>query len=233
MYIAIVDDDEEFSMLVKKYILRFEKESGEKCTAVFFSNGMDFISDYVPKYDLVLLDIKMPYMDGMTTAEKLREIDSKVALIFITTMSQYAIRGYSVSALDFAVKPIGYADFATKMRKAWKYVKDHGEHSLVVKTPDGMKKINSSKILYVEVMGHSAIFHCKDRDVETRVTLDKIEKDLSLPNFARCNKCYLVNLDYVDAIKNETVVVGKDELVVSQRRRKEFLLKLTDYLGGV
>ena len=60
----------------------------------------------------------MPYIDGMKTSRKLREVDQNVALIFITNLMQYAIKGYEVNALDFMLKPVKYYDFEMKMNKA-------------------------------------------------------------------------------------------------------------------
>lgn len=104
MRIVIVEDDEDQVRRLKDFIRRFEDESGEKCFVETFGNGMDFISDYSAKYDLVLLDIEMPHMDGMSAAEKLRETDEYTAIIFVTNMAQYAVRGYSVDALDLSLK---------------------------------------------------------------------------------------------------------------------------------
>lgn len=232
MRVAIVEDDGEQARRIAEYVDRFARESGEACTSIVFSNGMDFISDYEAKYDLILLDIEMPMMDGMTMAEKLREMDGYVAIIFVTNMAQYAVRGYSVNALDFIVKPVEYSLFAAKMRKASAYIRAHGERFIIVTLPDGMRKLSSRDISYVEVMGHSLIYHTSEGNVETRGQLSVAEKDLTAPNFARCNKCYLVNLDHVTAVKQDSVVVGKDELTVSRRRRKEFYKLLADRLGG-
>ena len=96
MRVAIVEDDGEQARRIAEYVDRFARESGEACTSIVFSNGMDFISDYEAKYDLILLDIEMPMMDGMTMAEKLREMDGYVAIIFVTNMAQYAVRGLSL-----------------------------------------------------------------------------------------------------------------------------------------
>ena len=71
-----------------------------------YTNPVIFLTQYTNRYDLVLLDIEMPDMNGMVVANKLRAIDDEVPLIFITNMRKYAIKGYEVNASDFILKPI-------------------------------------------------------------------------------------------------------------------------------
>ena len=70
-----------------------------------FEDGEEIVEKYDNNYDLILLDIEMPRMNGMDAAERIREKDEDVVMMFITNMAQYAIRGYSVGALDFVMKP--------------------------------------------------------------------------------------------------------------------------------
>ncbi len=58
----------------------------------------------VAVFDIILMDIQMQFMDGMTAAEKIRQMDQKVIIMFITNMIQYAVRGYEVDAMDYVVK---------------------------------------------------------------------------------------------------------------------------------
>ena len=62
--------------------------------------------NYRGGFDIILMDIQMRFMDGMTTAEKIRQMDQKVIIMFITNMIQYAVRGYEVDAMDYVVKPV-------------------------------------------------------------------------------------------------------------------------------
>ena len=75
----------------------------------------------------------MPKLNGMDAAEFIREKDEDVVIMFITNMAQYAIRGYSVGALDFIMKPITYYTFAMKMTRAIKRVEKKAQkHHLLV-----------------------------------------------------------------------------------------------------
>lgn len=104
--IAIVEDEEEEVALLEEGIKRFFAESGTEYITAVFRNGMKFLEGYRGDCDVVLMDIEMPLLDGFRTAQKLREIDPSVTLIFITNMPNYAVKGYEVDALGFIVKPV-------------------------------------------------------------------------------------------------------------------------------
>ena len=84
----------------------------------------------------------MRFMDGMTAAEKIRELDSEVVLMFITNMIQYAVRGYEVDAMDYVVKPVEYFAFSQKLDKAIGRIQKKTEVFLKVPVEDGVKKLN-------------------------------------------------------------------------------------------
>lgn len=116
--IAIADDDAAFLAKIEKYIQKYQKENGEDIQLTAFSDAKELIEGYSPVYDIVILDIEMPGMNGMEAAEKIRQADEDVVLMFITNMIQYAIRGYSVGALDFVMKPVNYYTFSLKLTRA-------------------------------------------------------------------------------------------------------------------
>lgn len=230
--IAIVDDDNTFVEQVNRFIDRFMQETKTECILSRYTSGMDFVSDYNPIYDIIFLDIEMPMMDGMETATRLRQIDQDVSIIFVTNMMQMAIKGYEVKALDFMVKPITYLNFAQKLKKAIDYVQRNYNHNIVLKTQDGFKKISIRDVKYVEVFGHSLIYHTQQGDIQVRGVLSQVESELETYSFLRCSNCFLVNLRYVDNFTSTSVEIGGVELPISRRKKKEFSEGLTDYLGG-
>lgn len=91
--IAIVEDSDQDRELLKKNLSRYEREKDIRFDLTEFSDGEDLVTDYSADYDLILMDIKMTFMDGMRAAKKIREMDSEVVIVFITNMPQYAIEG--------------------------------------------------------------------------------------------------------------------------------------------
>ncbi len=174
------------------------------------------------------MDIGLPGMNGMDASRKLREKDRNVIIIFVTNLAQFAVRGYEVSALDFIVKPITYDNFSLKFQRAIANKKDTD----ILVTADGeTHKVNSADILYVEVFRHSLVYHCLKGDFKTYGALKDIEDRLK-GGFAKCNRCYLVNLRYVDGIKDHLVYVRKHALQISYPKKASFMKELTDFIGG-
>ena len=230
--IAIAEDDPSYQATLEDYLDRYRRENGLEAEVAVFADGMDLTEHYRPVYDLLLLDIEMPLLDGMTAAEKIRAVDRKVLIIFITNMAQYAIKGYQVDALDYVLKPVSYAAFAFKMKKALAMIRRREGAGVVIHMAGGLRRMSADEIRYVEVVSHKLYLHTLDGVFSVPGTLRDMEVQLEEQHFVRCNKCYLVNLRHVREVRQNTVDVGGEQLLISRPRKKEFLQALTDYLGG-
>ena len=109
--IAIVEDEPAQADILFRHLERFCGERGLELCSDRFLNGLDFVSEYTPRYDAVFLDIEMPHMNGMECAVRLREKDKEVALIFVTNMVQYAVKGYEVGRSDTSSSPSSISPF--------------------------------------------------------------------------------------------------------------------------
>lgn len=227
--IAIAEDDAAYIKQLQEYLRRYQEENQEEITASVFPNGIELLENYCPVYDLLLLDIEMPLMDGMSAAQKIRQTDTSVLIIFITNMAQYAIKGYEVDALDYVLKPITYFAFAMKLRKAIRALGERTQKSILVTWGSEVKRLSTDSILYVEVADHQIRYHTKEETCLSIGSLREVEQELETENFSRCNSCYLVNLKYVDGIRQDCVVVGGNSLKISRAKKKTFMQKLNDY----
>lgn len=230
--IAVVDDDREFSAKLREYLEQYAKENDETFEIEVFYDGAEILKDYTPRYELILLDIEMPVVNGMEAAQKIREMDESVVLMFITNMAQYAIHGYSVGALDFVMKPISYYPFSMKIKRALKRVQKKEIPTILLTTSDGVKRLKVSQIYYVEIQGHMLHYYTEEGEFVMRGTLSSVEKMLPSSLFVKCNHWYLVNLMHVTEVRKNTTVVGNFELEVSRRNRAGFLKALAEHMGG-
>lgn len=231
--VAIVEDDKNYADVLKKYISRYEEESGQRFQIYLFQDGEDIVENYKGVYDIILMDIEMQFMNGMTAAEEIRKMDSQVVIIFITNMPQYAMKGYAVEALDYVLKPINYFAFSQRIDRAINRMSHRHNRHLSISYKGKVQKIELSSLYYVEVQDHNLYYHTKDGTFSQRGTMKEVEAALENEPFFRCNKCYLINLEYVNGFEGSNVVVGEDEVQVSRARKKELLDALNDYLNEV
>ena len=232
IHIAIVEDDPDCVRMLRVYLEEFERETTERFSIAEFADGLDFIGDYRSKYDLVLMDIDMPHLNGIAAAKKLRRVDENAVILFVTNMAQYAIRGYEVDALDFLVKPITKYHLFSKLRKALRKIKNTQNKKLFLYSEDTVRCVSVHDIRYIEVREHLLTYHLVGEDITVRGQMDKLETELEGCHFYRIYKSYLVNLDYVVGVGANTVRVGEENLCLSRARKKHFMQTLADYLGS-
>lgn len=230
--VAIVEDEAEIREQLMGYVQRYTRQYGTAFEVKTFADGLEILEDYRPAYDLILLDIEMKHLDGMETARRIRELDPDVMLVFITNMAQYAIKGYAVGALDYVLKPVPYFAFSQQLQKVEAQLRRRTRHYLAVPVEGGLRRLDTSRIYYIESEGHRVHFYTEEGDFAAPGAPKALEEKLADRPFARCNSGYLVNLAQVQAVQQNTVEVGPYELQVSRPKRKSFLAALTDYIGG-
>ncbi len=218
--IAIVEDEDKAAQTLTGFLNRYEKEYGEVFRITRFSNGYNFLTKYQAIYDIVFMDIEMPSINGMETAERLREMDQTTVLIFVTNLTQYAIRGYEVDAMDYILKPVTYGAFAMKMHRALKRVQPKNTKKIIVSAKTGDYSVAVSDIQYIESSGHTITYHTEKEVYQGYGTLKAVEEALPEEQFFRCNSGILLNLDYVTGIQGTDVLLGELSLPVSRSRKK-------------
>ena len=169
--IAIVENEADQAELLRGYVMRYAEESGVKCQAVIYSNGLEFISGYSPGFDAVFMDIRMPLVDGMEAAERLRRVDENVILIFVTNMGQLAIKGYKVNAMDFIVKPVSYFDFSLEMQKISREQDRRSSDYIWVKAGGVLRRVDFADITYIEIIMHDIYMHTVGETLNFRGSL--------------------------------------------------------------
>lgn len=231
--IAVVEDEQEYIDTITEYLQRFEQEQNTKIQITVYRDGDGITEGYKAQFDIILMDIQMKFVDGMTAAEEIRRMDSEVIIIFITNMTQYAIRGYEVGALDYILKPVTYFAFSQKLKKAVTRLEKRKKISVLVQVKGGMVRLNAGDIYYVESQGHNLIYHTADGEYTSYGTLKSVEEELGQYGFCRGNKCYLINLEHVDGIRDKCAVVHGKSLQLSRPRLNGFMQELTRYWGDL
>lgn len=84
--IAIVEDEEEYIQQLTDYLQEYQKNSKEEIAVTVYRDGDEITSKYKSQFDIILMDIQMKFINGMTAAQEIRSVDSSVVIIFITNM---------------------------------------------------------------------------------------------------------------------------------------------------
>lgn len=228
--IAIVEDCEEDRKRLLDYFKKWEDETDLKFQLHPFVNAVVFLSNYKPIYDIVLMDIEMPQVNGMDAAKKLREIDSSVNLLFVTNMAQYAVKGYSVNAFDFLVKPVVYGDFKMRLNQVVNKVKKERPKDVTIHAVEGtLIRLAIDEINYISVRSHRLTYHTEKGEFIVRGNIGQLEKEYVPYGFLRSNNCYLVNPRHISFVGKNFLRIGDDELLISRGYRKSFLEALANY----
>lgn len=230
--IAVIEDEQEIQESIHSFINQYMAENSLSYQAKTFLSAESFLFSPVNEYDIIFMDINLPGLNGFETCLKLREKNVTSIIIFVTSLAQYAIKGYEVNAFDFIVKPLNYYSFALKLRRAINEIKRNIIDTLVIKNKTQLNVININDIYYVEVTSHTVTYHTKNGEFKSTGTMRQIEEKLSPFHFALCNQCYLVNLRYITSIEGSSLKVGPYELIISRPRRKEFMMNLNLYIAG-
>lgn len=229
--LAIVEDEDSYAAQLTEYIEKYQESRGMRIRVTCFKDGDEIVENYAGTWDVILMDIQMEFMDGMTAAENIRKVDSEVVIMFITNMTNYAIRGYQVDAMDYVLKPVTYFDFSQKLDRAIHKISRKNKQPVIINTVEGMIRLDASEIYYIESQGHSLVYYTQKGEYRERGKMQDVEENLVPCGFYRSNKGYLVNLEHVEGVRNGCCMIHGETLPISRARKNEFMSALTNYIG--
>ena len=172
----------------------------------------------------------MPGVNGLSVSKEVRENNFSAPIVFVTNFQNYAIEGYNVSAIDFAVKPLMYSRFETVMLKI---VRSLGSASktIFLKTNVSTLKIAIDSIYYAESYGHLLYVHADNGTYECWMSLKQFEKLVDSPSFVRINKSIIINLRHISSIKNSTIFIGEATFELSKSKKDSFNNAFYSYIN--
>lgn len=214
--IAICDDD--VQDLENSYLILldfFNKQNNTEFKIRRFQSSYDLMEclDMSRGFHIYILDIVMPFMDGIELAKKIREKDNNTIIIFLTISSDYAVKSYEVYAFQYILKPVCRENLESAIQKALLKIDYERAQSMTVKTKEDIKAIRLHTIIFAEYIKHSVQFHLSDGSLVTTVIMrepfDSIaNKLLKYPYFTRPHISYIVNMNFIRAIHERDFIMS-------------------------
>ncbi|MCF0146265.1 MAG: response regulator transcription factor [Eubacterium sp.] len=185
-----------------------------------FSSGKELLSEvrFGSRFQIYILDIMMPEVNGMEVASALRMLKDPGLIIFLTSSVEYAVLSYEVNAFYYLTKPLNTEKLMKILDNALEAAGRSKSESVTVNTPNGIFDLKLKDILYVEVVDRAAVFYLKDgrecRSVKLRTSFHEVVPQLfESPLFASCGVSRLVNLSGVDAVDSESLLLSNGQVV--------------------
>ena len=204
---AICDDSVVDSNYVKELVMQWANDKKYQVNIDIFSSAEAFIFHYVEnkEYDVLLLDIEMGNMDGVTLARQIRKSNKSVQIVFITGYSDYIAEGYDVEALHYLMKPLKKEKLYDVLDRAVNKIMQN-EKQLVLNTFDEMIRIPLHEIIYIDVDRNYVTLH-SNKDYTVKKTLAEIEKELD-ERFFRIGRSAIINLKYITRVTKTDVYLN-------------------------
>ena len=223
--VAIVDDNKTDVEFVKGILINWAKEYRVIIRTVEFSSAESFLFHYAEDkdWDVLLLDIEMGAMDGISLAKKIRQDNESVQIVFITGFPDYISEGYEVAALHYLMKPVQPDKLFAVMDRAI-VAMNKVERAILLPVNGEMLRLPIGTVQYVEAFAHTVSVVTSTETIQVKMSISEMEKMLG-EYFVRCHRSYLVGLKYISRISKTEVILDNGKILPLSRNAAPFVHK--------
>ena len=229
--IAICDDDIEHINILEKYLFEI---SSIKIECDVYQSGERLVEAYKninERYDVVFLDMEMNEINGIETANIIREFDEHIIIIFVTSHTEYMRESFKCSPFRFLLKPIDADELKTVVYDMSKKLLE--KRNVYAFTENKTKvRLFCDDIIYLESQDHWIWIHTKEKAYKVCKSLSEIHEQLGNMMFCRVHKSFVINFHYIKTIKeNDVRLYHCDKTIpISRTYKKEVLNEYTNFL---
>lgn len=205
--VAICDDTAADRDYLQTLVKRWAADRGHRVELTLYPSAESFLFRYAEDKDvqILLLDIEMGPMDGVSLARTLRKENDAVQIVFITGYSDYIADGYEVEALHYLMKPVKEEKLFAVLDRAVEKLHSN-QRTLLLELPGEVVRLPVYQIRSAEVQGNYVTIHAKT-DCTVKMTLSELEAQLD-DNFFRLGRSALVNLGCVTRVSKTAVTLN-------------------------
>ena len=223
--IAICDDSKLDRQLLKVVIQIYFENNEEEFKIFEYELGDNLLDDI--EVELLFLDI---IMNGMKIARKLRDIQFKAPIIFLTAHADYAVESYEVYVAGYLLKPYDTNILTLLLDEV---LQRSVQKRIAVKVKKQHRYLEINDIMYAESDKHVLNIHLKDsRVIQTTEKLSELKKTINSKRFIRCHQSYLVNMDYIKDAKTDFILSNDIRIPIRVRGRKEIIERYHKYYSS-
>lgn len=239
--IAICDDDakelEEAYLLVQKYCMSHTEQDISVQKFDIPARLMESIEEH-GRYDIYILDIVMPEMNGIELGAEIREKDNECKIILLTISTEYGVDSYSIAANDYILKPVREKLLYSSIDKALYSLTRENAKRYLINIPGGMYAIPYGRLLYIEYYKHRLIARTVDGEmIESNVLRQSftnlISELLEDGRFVRISSAHIVNMQYIRKVSARNFELSNGEILAVSRRYSEARNRYLDYMVNV
>ncbi len=207
MRIAICDDSKLDTEFVAQMVSAWAENRKIDVHTMTFSSAESFLFHYAEdkSFDILLLDVEMGQMDGVTMAKRIRQENATVQIVFITGYSEYISEGYEVAALHYLMKPVSQKKLSDVLDRAAEKVRQN-ERCLNLELSGEMVRIPMHEIRYLDVLKNYVTVHAR-QDYTVKRSLAELEKELD-ERFFRAGRSLILNLKFIRRVTKTEVYLS-------------------------
>ena len=215
--IAICDDSDADRQYVLNMVNRWAAGAGHVVHIDTFTSAENFLFHYAEEsdYDILLLDIEMGAMDGVTMAKKVRQNNEMVQIVFITGFADYISEGYEVSALHYLMKPVNEDKLFTVLDRAAAAMQK-AERVILLTVGGEMLRLPVSQVQYVEAFSHTVAIVTERDTIQIKMPISEVENLLG-EGFIRSHRSYLVGLKHIARLSKTEVILDSGKALPLSR----------------
>ncbi|MDD3278023.1 MAG: LytTR family DNA-binding domain-containing protein [Lachnospiraceae bacterium] len=227
--IAVADDNEEIVEIVQKQI---QINLADKVTVKTYTDSklLLFDVDEGKKFDVYILDIEMPKIMGIDLAKGIRKRQMDARIIFLTSHVEFALEGFNleIQAYQYILK----TDMKSKLPRVLDALVEEMRHKkfYTIQTQVRFSRIDCEHIVSMHKDGKNVIITTKEDEYQERKTLEKIVKDMNLPELIFIERGYVINILHIRQIQHNVVLMDNgQELFISRAKISKVKQKVNDY----
>lgn len=219
--IAVCDDTAEDIKLLSGALSAYDPTF----EIITYTDGRTLIDEFLDfdlSVDLLFLDICMPGIDGINTAQEIRARHKDVKIIFLSSSKDYYPQAYEVFAFNYIVKPFDRERLYAVLSRALDELRKESGYKIRIQYKGAAHSVDCRDIRYIESRDKLILFHLANESVlQCYGKLDEILKELPEQSFVRCHQSFLVNLSRVTEIGENYFRIGQTMIGISRKYGKE------------